>query len=454
MSREFKTPDYEATLNSSITLREALPLNHLARFVVDVITQLDLKPIYARYAPVGGVAIAPEILLGLLFYGYATGVFSSRKIERATYEHIPFRFVASGLHPDHDTIANFRKTFLAEIQELFVQILLLAQTAGVFQLGNISLDGSKIRADASKHQAVSYKRLLELETELRQQVSELFALGEQADQQELTLPPGFSLEEEIAFRQERLAHLAQAKAVLEARAQERDAAEKAAYEAKVREREEKARQNKRPPRGRAPKPPEPGPQDQDQYNFTDPDSRIMKNSTNAGFDQHYNAQVAVDQASLFIVAPTVSNHPIDQHEVEPTVDAISPRIGKPEAAALDHGYWSPANVQALEDRGIEPYIATGREPHHHSWPSRFAAQPAPPPTDASALLKMAYKLQTEIGKAIYGLRKETVEPVIGVIKEVLGFRQFSLRGLVAVTGEWCLVCLAFNLKRWHTLAAG
>lgn len=454
MSREFKTPDYEATLNSSITLREALPLNHLARFVVDVITQLDLKPIYARYAPVGGVAIAPEILLGLLFYGYATGVFSSRKIERATYEHIPLRFVASGLHPDHDTIANFRKTFLAEIQELFVQILLLAQTAGVFQLGNISLDGSKIRADASKHQAVSYKRLLELETELRQQVSELFALGEQADQQELTLPPGFSLEEEIAFRQERLAHLAQAKAVLEARAQERDAAEKAAYEAKVREREEKARQNKRPPRGRVPKPPEPGPQDQDQYNFTDPDSRIMKNSTNAGFDQHYNAQVAVDQASLFIVAPTVSNHPIDQHEVEPTVDAISPRIGKPEAAALDHGYWSPANVQALEDRGIEPYIATGREPHHHSWQSRFAAQPAPPPTDASALLKMAYKLQTEIGKAIYGLRKETVEPVIGVIKEVLGFRQFSLRGLVAVTGEWCLVCLAFNLKRWHTLAAG
>jgi transposase len=454
MSREFKTPDYEGTLNSSITLREALPLNHLARFVVDVITQLDLSPIYARYAPIGGVAIAPEILLGLLFYGYATGVFSSRKIERATYESIPFRFVASGLHPDHDTIANFRKTFLTEIQELFVQILLLAQTAGVFQLGNISLDGSKIRADASKHQAVSYKRLLELETELRQQVGELFALGEQADQGELTLPSGFSVEQEIAFRQERLAHLAQAKAVLEARAQERYAAEKAAYDAKVREREEKARRHPRPPRGRAPKPPQPSPQDKDQYNFTDPDSRIMKNSSNAGFDQHYNAQVAVDQASLFIVAPTVSNHPNDQHEVEPTVEAIAPCLGKPDAAALDHGYWSPANVQALEDRGIEPYIATGREPHHHSWQSWFAAQPAPPPAEASPQLKMAYKLQTEIGKAIYGLRKETVEPVIGIIKEVLGFRQFSLRGLWAVTGEWCLVCLAFNLKRWHTLQAG
>src|SRR6266540_7201311 len=188
MSREFKTPDYDATLNSTITLREALPLNHLARFVVDVITQLDLRPIYVRYAPVGGVAIAPEILLGLLFYGYATGVFSSRKIEHATYENIPFRYVASGLHPDHDTIAHFRKTFLPEIQALFVQIMLLAQTAGVFQLGNISLDGSKIRADASKHHAVSYERLIELETELHQHVAELFALGEQADQGELALP--------------------------------------------------------------------------------------------------------------------------------------------------------------------------------------------------------------------------------------------------------------------------
>jgi len=454
MSREFKTPDYEATLNATIALREALPLNHLARFVVDVITQLDLSPLYARYAPVGGSPIAPEILLGLLFYGYATGVFSSRKIERATTENIPFRYVASGLHPDHDTIAHFRKTFLPEIQELFVQILLLAQQAGVFQLGNISVDGSKIRADASKHHAVSYKRLLELETQLRQQVSELFALGEQADQGELTLPPGFSVEEEIKFRQERLAHLAQAKAVLEARAQERDAAEKAAYDAKVCEREAKARQHKRPPRGRAPKPPAPGPRDNDQYNFTDPASRIMKNSIDAGFDQHYNVQVAVDQTSLFIVAPTVSNHPNDQHEVAPTVDAISPRVGKPAAAAFDHGYWSPANVQALEQRGIEPYIATGREPHHHSWQSWFAEQPTPPPAEASAKEKMAYKLQTEIGKAIYGLRKQTVEPVIGILKEVLGFRQFSLRGLIAVTGEWCLVCLAFNLKRWHILQAG
>jgi len=454
MTRPFKTPDYEATLNLTITLREVLPPNHLARFVADVISQLDLSALYARYAPVGGVAIAPEILLGLLFYGYATGVFSTRKIERATTESIPFRFIASGLHPDHDTVANFRKLFLPEIQELFVQILLLAQATGVFQLGHISLDGSKIHADASKHHAVSYKRLVELDSALRQQVGELFALGEQADQGEVSLPTGFSVEAEIAFRQERLANLAKAKAVLEARAQERYAADQTAYDAKVREREAKARETKRPPRGRPPKPPEPGPHDSDQYNFTDPDSRVMKNSTDEGFDQHYNAQAAVDQASFFIVATTVSNHPNDQHEVEPTVDAISARIGRPDAAALDHGYWSPSNVQALADRKIEPYIATGREAHHRCWQDWFAQQPAPLPAEASVHEQMAYKLQTETGKAIYGLRKQTVEPVIGIVKEVLGFRQFSLRGLAAVAGEWCLVCLAFNLRRFHTLTVG
>jgi len=279
-------------------------------------------------------------------------------------------------------------------------------------------------------------------------------LGEQADQGERTLPAGFSVETEIAFRQERLANLATAKAVLEARAQERFAAEKAAYDAKVRAREEKARQHKRPPRGRAPKPPEPGPRDQDQYNFTDPDSRVMKNSTDAGFDQHYNAQVAVEQASLFIVATTVSNHPNDQQEVEPTLDALSPRLGKPKAAALDNGYFSEANIAAIAARGIEPYIATGRDAHRCSWQSWFAEPLLPPPAEASPKLTMAYKLQTELGKAIYALRKMTVEPVIGLLKEVLGFRQFSLRGLAAVAGEWCLVCLAFNLKRWHSLQTG
>jgi len=398
---------------------------------------------------VGGEAYAPEILLGLLFYGYATGVFSSRKIERVTYESIPFRFIAGGLHPDHDTIANFRKTFLPQITGLFAQVLVVAREMGLLNLGNISLDGSKIHADASKSKAVSYKRLLELETQLRREVEELLALGEQADQVEL--PEGLVVEDEIAFRTERLVNLAEAKAVLEARAQERYEAERTEYEAKMRAREEKARQTGRKPRGRVPQPPTPGPRDKDQYNFTDPESRIMKNSNNNGFDQHYNVQVAVGQDSFLIVSNTLSNHPNDYAEMEPTLDAVPPELGAPEAAAMDNGYFSEGNVMACEERDIEPYIATGREPHHRSWKDYFAELPAPPPEDASPTVKMAYRLRTEIGKAIYRLRKCTVEPVIGIIKEVLGFRQFSLRGLAAAAGEWCLVCLAFNLKRLHVL---
>ena len=235
MSRKFRNANYEETLNQTIRLGDALPADHLARFVVDVIGQLDLRNIYERYAPKGGEAIAPEILLGLIFYGYATGLFSSRKIEKATYESIPMRYIAGGSHPDHDTIAHFRKTFLVQIQELFVQILLLAQAAGVFKLGNISLDGSKIHADASKSKAVSYKRLIELESQLRNEVNELFALGEKVDQGEVELPDGLVIRDEVALREERLVNLARAKTVLEERAKERYEGEKAEYEAKQQE---------------------------------------------------------------------------------------------------------------------------------------------------------------------------------------------------------------------------
>lgn len=449
MARTFKRADYEAALELRVSLREVLPPEHLARFVVDVVSQLDLSQMYARYGASGGQPYAPDVLFALLLYGYCTGVFSSRKIEQATYESIPFRFVAGDLHPDHDTIAHFRRNFLAEIKELFVQVLLLAGEAEVLKLGNISLDGSKIHADASKSRAVSYKRLLELEAALGREVDELFALAEAADQG--ALPGGLKVADELAFRQARLERLQQAKAVLEARAEERYQAERAEYEAKVRAREEKARQTGRKPRGREPKPPEPGPRDKDQYNFTDPESRIMKNSRDDGFDQHYNVQVAVDQESLLIVASTVSDHPNDQQEAVPTVEAIDPRVGAAAAAALDNGYFSATNIEQLEGRGIDPYIATGRERHHRSWKEYFQPQGEPPPESASAQEKMAYKLKTAIGQAIYGLRKCTVEPVIGIIKEVLGFRQFSLRGLTAATGEWCLVCVAFNVKRLHCL---
>lgn len=449
MTRSFKKVDYEASGKQNVTIDDCLPADHLARFVVAIISMLDLSAIYAHYAPVGGEPFAPELMVGLLFYGYAVGKFSSRKIEEATYDSLAFRFIAGGWHPDHDTIANFRKTFLPHIVDLFTQVLVIAHELGYLKLGNISLDGSKIHADASKSKAVSYERLLRLERHLRAEVEDLLTLGDRADRAEL--PAGLDVELEVSLRQERLLNLEAAKAVLELRAAERYQAEKAAYEAKVRAREEKARRKGRKPRGRAPKPPTPGARAKDQYNFTDPTSRIMKNSHNAGFDQHYNAQAAVDQASLLIVAPSLSNHPVDTGEAIPTVNAIPAELGQPPAVAMDCGYFSASNIRELEASGIEPYIATGREPHQRSWRAFLAETLAPPPEEASLIVKMAYKLRTDVGQAIYRLRKCTVEPVIGIIKEVLGFRQFSLRGLTNAAGEWCLVCLAWNLKRLHVL---
>ncbi|GHO63768.1 hypothetical protein KSC_026600 [Ktedonobacter sp. SOSP1-52] len=450
MSRTFKKVNYEQALDLTVRLGDCLPPDHLARFVVDSVAQLDLTALYAQYGPRGGEPYAPEVLLSLLLYGYAMGVFSSRKIERATYESVPFRFIAGNLHPDHDTLAAFRRTFLSELKNLFVQVLLLTQEAGVLKLGTISLDGTKIHADASKHQAVSYKRLLELEAQLQAEVEELFALSEQNEQPEV--PDGLVVREEIARREDRLTRLAEAKVVLQARAKERTATEQADYDAKMAQRKEREHITGRRSSGRPPTPPVPGARDGDQYNFTDPESRIMKNPKNAGFEQDYNAQVAVDQGSLLIVGCALSNHPNDSQEAEPTLAAIPSTIGTPEAAALDAGYFGPATLDACAKRGIEPYIATGRDHHHPSWQQRFASLPDLPPEDASAQVKMAYKLKTVVGQAIYRARKYTVEPVIGIIKEVLGFRQFSLRGTQAAQGEWCLVCLAFNLKRFHTLS--
>jgi transposase len=452
MSRTFKAADYAATLELQVRLGDCLPPEHLARFVVDTIGVLDLSAFHARYGAKGGQPYDPALLLGVLFYGYVTGVFSSRKLERATYESIPFRCIAGNLHPDHDTLAHFRRTFLAEIQEAFVQILLVAQQVGVLELAVASQDGTKVHANASKSQAVSYQRLVELEPQLQAEVAALLALAEQAEQQELLA--GLTVEGELARRQARLEQSALAKAVLEARAAERAAAEQAEYEAKVAERAAQAARTGKPPRGTPPTPPTPGPRAKDQYNFTDPDSRVMKNSTDAGFDQHYNAQLVVDQASLLVVGTALSNHPNDQGEVAPTLDAISLVVGTPTAVALDAGFFSAANIRACTERGIDPYIVPGREAHQRTLAGLLAPPPDPPPEGASPPVQMAYKLRTPEGRAIYRARKHTVEPVIGIIKEVLGFRQFSLRGERAAAGEWCLVCLAYNLKRLHVLLGG
>ena len=449
MARKFKTADYDKILDLQISMRDVLPPDHLARFMVDVIAQLDLSKIYNQYSDQGAPPYAPEVLLGLLFYGYATGIFSSRKVEQATYEVIPFRFIAGDMHPDHATIAHFRKEYLAELKDMFVQILLIAQAMGHLELGNVSLDGSKIHADASKSKAVSYKRLLAIEAYLQAEVNELFALAEAADGGQL--PDNIGIQDEIERRQQHLARLAEAKKVLQARAQVRYEAEQAEYEAKMGAREEKAAKKGGKAPGRPPSPPTPGPRDKDQYNFTDPQSRIMKNANNSGFDQHYNTQVVVDHESRLIVGHWLCNQTNDKQAALPTIDTVPPELGQPKTANLDTGYFSEHNIAGLQERGIDPYIATGRSPHHQGWRAYFRDYPDPAADDASVKEQMAYKLRSEIGKALYRLRKSTVEPVIGIIKEVLNFRQFSLRGLVAAAGEWTMVCLAYNLKRLHTL---
>ena len=332
MTRKFKTPNYEKTLDLQISLRDVLPPDHLARFIVDVVAQLDVSEIYQQYSEQGAPPYAPELLLGLLFYGYATGVFSSRKIERATYEVIPFRFIAGDMHPDHDTIAHFRQQFLAELKELFIQILLIAQAMGHLQVGNVSLDGSKIHADASKSKAVSFKPLLAIEANLQAEVNELFSLAEAADGGKL--PAEMNISDEIERRQQQLARLAEAKQVLEARAQARYEAEMAEHEAKMAAREEKAAKTGRKPPGRPPQPPTPGARDKDQYNFTDPASRLMKNANNSGFDQHYNVQVVVEHNSRLVVGNWLCDQTNDKQAALPTIDTVPSQLGQPPACLL------------------------------------------------------------------------------------------------------------------------
>jgi transposase len=446
-TRQFRQADYAGTESLEIKLGDALPEDHLARYIVSVVELLDLDEIYIKYGARGGSAYAPELMLGLLLYGYATGTFSSRKIERATYEQIPYRYIAGNMHPDHDTINEFRKQNLVELKGLFVQVLLMAHMMGYLKLGNISIDGTKLHADASKSKAVSYKRIGQIEVRLQDEIDRLFQLAEEDGGTD----DDFDIDNEIQRRRSKLDSLAQAKAVLEARAAERDAAAEAEYNAKMTERKAKEERTGKKSRGRKPKPPETGPRDKDQYNFTDPESRIMKNGNKKGFEQCFNGQAGVEHESRLIVSNTLTNHPNDKQEAIPVIDAIPHALGVPDAAALDNGYMSLANITGLEERGITPYIATGRDSHHVDLDSLLADIPEPPHDNANPIAKMVYTLKTAAGKAIYKLRKSTVEPVFGIIKEVMGFRQFSLRTLAAAAGEWNLVCLAYNLKRLHVL---
>ena len=431
---------------------EWLPASHLARFIVEVVDGLDLRAMRQSYRGTGSASYHPATLLSLLVYGCATGVFSSRKLERATYDSVAFRFIAANDHPDHDTIATFRRRFLKEIEALFVQVLLLAREMGVLKMGTVALDGTKIHANASRHSALSYEHAGKIEAQLKAEVADLLAKAEAADQTDI--PDGMSVPEELARREARLVALAEARATIEGRAKERYAREMAEHEAKMEARAAKTEATGKKPGGKAPEPPEAGPRPSDQVNLTDEESRIMP-VAGGGFEQCYNAQAAVASGSLLVVVADVTQAPNDKQQLVPMLDKIDrlpDELGAVEALLADNGYFSENNVKACEAAGIDPFIAMGRQPHHPSLEERFAEAP-PPPENPTPVEAMAHRLRTPAGKKTYGLRKQTPEPVFGIIKSVLGFRQFLLRGLDKVRGEWSLVTMSWNLKRMFVLCA-
>ncbi len=450
MHSDFLSADRDTLYLLPPSVQDWLPVNHLARFVVDIVAQLDLTPLRDAYAGRGCKAYDPEMLLSLLFYGYATGTFSSRKLELASYESIAVRYITGNSHPDHDTIANFRKRFLAELKPFFIQILTLAHEMNILKIGKISLDGTKIKANASKHQALSWGHACKLEKQLKAEVDSLLRQAEQADQS--AIPDGMSIPEELERREKRLEAIAKAKLEIERRAEERYAKEQAEHEEKLAERERKAQERGKKSRGKTPKAPEPGVRDRDQVNLTDEESRIMPVSGGA-FMQAYNAQASVDLDTMLIVGVHVTQNANDKLELQPALDELNKlpaTLGKVIKATADSGYFSKTNVGLCETEEIVPYIAAGRESHNQSLTDRFS-DPEPLAKNADAVTKMKHRLKTKDGKAVYAKRKCTVEPVFGVIKSVLGFRQFLLRGIENVRGEWDLVSIAWNLKRLNVL---
>jgi transposase len=448
----FRTVDRQTGFLLPPSVDDWIPERHLARFVVEVIEGLDLRSMSESYRGSGSPSYHPSVLLGIMVYGYATGVFSSRKLERATYDSVAFRFIAANEHPDHDTIATFRRRFLKQIEGLFVQVLLLAREMDLLKLGTLGLDGTKIHANASRHSAFSYEHAGKIEAQLKAEVAELMAKAEAADKADI--PDGMSIPDELARREDRLQKIAQARAKIEARSKERFAREQAEHEAKLAAREAKTKATGKKPGGRPPAPPVGGALPADQINLTDEESRIMR-VAGGGFEQCYNAQALVAEGSLLVIVSDVVQAPNDKQQIEPMLGKIADlpaELGQAETLLADTGYFSAENVGACQAAGIVPLIAMGRQPHHPPLAERFADTP-PAPENPMPVEAMAHRLTTPEGRKLYALRKQIPEPVFGIIKSVLGFRQFLLRGLDKARGEWSLVTMAWNIKRMFTLSS-
>lgn len=472
MSKRFRACDLNQRFLLPPSLQDWLPEGHLARFIADVVDELDLSPVYAHYQRKDGRGLAayhPLLLVRLLLYGYCVGLTSSRQIERRSYEDVALRYLAADQHPDHDTIATFRQTHLTALAGLFLQALRLCDKAGLVKLGHVAIDGTKLQANASKHKAMSYERMSEKEQALKAEVEKLLAEAARVDAAEdAQYGPGKRGDElpaELARRESRLRKIAEAKASLEQEARERAVAAKAAAEAKraEREKQEQARGKKfggRPPQ--VPDPEQAQPQPKAQRNFTDPDSRIMKDGATKSFVQGFNAQAAVDAAAQVIVACAITQEANDKQQLAPMLERVEQNLGrKPEKATADSGYFSEAAVADPKVQGVELLVAPEREKdagdgvRETGAAVALAAAPAAEreaaagtePAKPSGAEAMRQKLSSAEGQAVYKMRKAVVEPVFGQIKERRGFRRFLFRGLQKVEAEWQIICLTHNLLK-------
>jgi transposase len=437
------------------SLRDWLPEGHLALFVSDVVDSLDLSAIMLVYEQGDGRGMPPYhpvMMVKLLVYGYCTGKTSSRKIERATHEEVPFRVLAANQHPDHDSIAAFRQRHLAALAGLFMQVLVLAQELKLVKLGHVALDGTKIKANASKHKAMSYQRMCEAKTRLEQEVAELLAEAARIDAQEDAQygrgRRGDELPEELQRREQRLSRIREAKAALEQRARERAEAEAAEARQKIEEREQQADSQGKKPRGRPTQVPDPEqaqPGPAEQRNFTDPESRIMVDGATKSFEQCYNAQAAVDAECQIIVAADVTQQTNDKQQLVPMLEQVRRNLQRlPVQATADAGYFSEANLADPALADVDLYVPPDRQKHGVTVPA-----PDGDPAGMSVANRMRAKLAEPSGRAVYARRKAIVEPVFGQIKQARGFRRFSFRGLAKVTLEWKLMCLTHNLLKIH-----
>jgi len=433
-----------------------LPEGHLALFISDVVDTLDLEPIFDDYEQGDGRGqppYHPAMMVKLLIYGYCMGKPSSRKLERASYEEVGYRVLCAEQHPDHDSIAEFRKRHLKALGGLFVQVLRLCQKAGLVKLGHVALDGTKVKANASKHKAMSYERMCKTEQELEQEVKRLLEQAEKVDGAEDQAygqgQRGDELPAELARRESRLAKIRQAKAELEEEARERAEQAAAAAQAKIEERRLKEQHSGQKARGRKPEvvdPQQAVPEKKAQRNFTDADSRIMKDGATGGFVQGYNCQAVVDSHAQIIVAAALTQEANDKQQLVPMLLAVEKSTGeKPAKASADAGYFSQAQITDNQLQGIDLYVAPERLKHGEKIAD--VGDPAPPSAQPTLIEQMREKLKSAQGHAVYKMRKAIVEPVFGQIKEVRGFRRFSLRGKPKVGLEWQLICLTHNLLK-------